>query len=132
MSNTTKKIASVYVLQIAHTGKDKGAIPPTNLVYGSMDALLAGLKRLFENERRRLTQLAEFENQLAEFEKELGRDVDAVWSETTDTGSFYAWNETFKWQHESGFECAAAETLNGIPDEFKIYEYRLTEERVNY
>ncbi len=125
MSNTTKKIASVYVLQVAHTGKDKDTIPPTNLVYGSMDALLAGLKRLFENERRRLTQLAEFE-------KELGRDVDTVWSETTDTGSFYAWNETFKWQHESGSEYAATETLNDIPDEFKIYEYRLTEERVNY
>jgi hypothetical protein len=126
MSNNIKKIASVYVLQIAHTGKDKGAIPPTNLVYGNKDALTAGIKRLFENERRRLTQLAEFE-------KELGRDVDTVWSETTDAGSFYAWNETFKWQHECGMiESSAIGTLNGIPDEFKIYEYRLTEERVNY
>lgn len=122
---TAKKPSSVHVIQITHTGKERGNIPSTILVYGSKSALMAGIKRLFENERSRLVQQAKFE-------KELGRDVGSVWSEQSDSGSFDSWKNQFEWAVGACFEHSAVETLNDIPDEFQIYQYTLTEERVVY
>lgn len=122
---STKKPSSVHVIQLTHTGKERGNIPPTILVYGSDAALMAGIKRLFENECRRLVQQAKFE-------KELGRDVGPVWVEQSDSGSFDAWKKQFEWAVNGCLEHSAVEKLNDIPDEFQIYQYTLTEERVVY
>jgi hypothetical protein len=122
---TAKKPSSVHVIQITHAGKERGNIPPTILVYGNHTALMAGIKRLFENERRRLVQQAKFE-------KELGKDVANIWFDQSDAESFESWVKTFDWAMSRDLDFAAMESLNDIPDEFQIYQYTLTEERVVY
>lgn len=116
----------VYILELAHTGTC-AQLPSTVMVYGNHAGLLSGLRRLFAVTKKHVQQQLKFEQELCTIEAE-----DPWNCSGKNSKSYVEWCRNFRQQVDDRCAAGAVEALNDMPVQFKLYNFRLLEERVIY
>lgn len=115
----SRRLSTVFVLQLTSRQQDSWVtgtpVRVTTIVYGSKSAMIDGLRRLVKSEHKRLKLQIKYE-------KELGFAVAADLAEKMQC------IETAEHLEHMWL----LEQLANIPEESKLFDVALTEERVNY